>query len=110
MSEKLREYRIKFERVPQGEQAVDPDALGLRSKLGGEPTWDQFDETPKCPLCEEAMSFVGQIDSIEHDSKDNPNRIDCLSSEQQFMFGDVGIIYIFFCFSCCQVKTVFQCG
>jgi len=110
MSKTLREYRIRFERVAKGEQTIEPGVLGLRSKLGGEPTWDQADETPICPLCKETMSFVGQIDSIEHDSKDNPHRIDCLSGEQQFMFGDVGMIYVFFCFSCCQVKTVFQCG
>ena len=34
-----RQYRIKFERVPEGEQAIDPNKLGQRSKLGGEPDW-----------------------------------------------------------------------
>ena len=41
MSELLREYRVHFERVPPGQEAIDPDALGQRSKLGGRPDWDQ---------------------------------------------------------------------
>ena len=68
MLEILREYRVKFERVPQGEKAVEPNALGLRSKLGGKPDWEQDDETPMCPNCKEPMLFVAQIDSIEHNN------------------------------------------
>ena len=34
----LREYRIKFEKVQKGKKGVpDPNKLGVRSKLGGEP-------------------------------------------------------------------------
>ena len=106
----LREYRVQFTRVPQGEKAVEPDALGLRSKLGGKPDWEQYDETPMCPDCKEPMLFIAQIDSIEHDSKDNPHRIDCLSGNQYYMFGDVGMIYVFFCFQCLESQAVIQCG
>jgi len=56
------------------------------------------------------MRFVAQLDSIEHDSKSNPHSIEALSRKQHFMFGDVGMIYVFFCFECCQVQSVFQCG
>ncbi|MHC4457921.1 MAG: hypothetical protein ACYS0I_12710 [Planctomycetota bacterium] len=109
MAKRLKEYRMKFEKLSPGE-TIDPYALGLRSKLGGEPAWDQADETPECPSCNKPMVFVAQIDSIEHDSKDNPHRVDCLSREKDFMFGDVGIIYVFFCFDCLKSQSVFQCG
>ncbi|MGA2501185.1 MAG: hypothetical protein ABSH20_25890 [Tepidisphaeraceae bacterium] len=109
MARQLREYRMLFERVPAGE-AAGSGKLGLRSKLGGTPDWDQSDETPQCPHCNGEMVFIGQIDSIEHDAKHNPHRVDCLSDEQQYMMGDVGLIYVFFCFECLQPSAVFQCG
>jgi len=107
---KLREYRIRFERVPEGERNYPPypENLGLRSKLGGGPDWDQGDETPTCPKCGEPMSFVGQIDSIDNNKDLNPRRQK--HRELAFMFGDVGMIYVFFCFDCCESKSVFQCG
>src|SRR6266446_9340849 len=106
----LREYRIKFEKVPGGKKAVpDPDKPGVRSKLGGEPDWVQQPEVPKCSDCKQQMTFVGQIDSIEHDEKHNPHAIGCLSGKQQYMFGDAGMIYVFMCFSCLTTKSVVQC-
>ena len=111
MPEVLREYRIKFEKAPDGRPALpDPEALGLRSKLGGEPDWCQNPEVPECPACKSAMSFVAQLDSMEHDSKDNPHAIDCLSDQQQYMFGDVGMIYVFMCFDCNETKSVVEFG
>jgi hypothetical protein len=109
MPQELREYRISFERVPAGE-AAHGGKLGLRSKLGGKPDWDQGEETPLCSDCQMEMVFVGQLDSIEHDEQHNPHRVNCLSPEQQYMMGDVGMIYIFFCFDCCRSTSVFQCG
>jgi hypothetical protein len=109
-STNLRAYRIRFERVPEGEHAYPPgrENLGLRSKLGGEPGWVQGNETPACSKCGEPMSFVGQIDSIEHKGGHNPHGQE--HYEQDFMFGDVGVIYIFFCFDCLTSQSVFQCG
>jgi hypothetical protein len=109
MAKELRQYRVSFERVPSGE-AAHPGKLGLRSKLGGSPDWDQGKETPRCPDCRTEMTFVGQLDSIEHYEEYNPNRVHCLSPDQQYMMGDVGMIYLFFCFDCLRPKAVFQCG
>jgi hypothetical protein len=109
MAKQLLEYRMLFEKVQPGETA-NPGKLGLRSKLGGAPDWDQGDETPQCPHCQKEMSFIGQIDSIEHDEAHNPHRVDCLSDDQEYMMGDVGLIYVFFCFECLQPTAVFQCG
>ena len=111
MTKILRQYKITLERVDSNSSTTvsDPDNLGLRTKLGGKPDWKQGDETPHCPSCKQKMSFVGQIDSIEHESKLNPHAISAISSEQEYMFGDVGMIYVFFCFDCLEPKSVFQC-
>ena len=107
----LREYRIKLERVRKGQKAVpDPRKLGIRSKLGGEPDWEQVDEVPSCEACEQPMTFIAQIDSVEHDADHNPHAIDCLSDDQQYMFADVGMIYVFMCFDCMETKSVLQSG
>src|SRR3972149_2910890 len=108
MPKQLREYRVKFERVPSSQHAypAGSDNLGLRSKLGGTPDWDQNDETPECPASGEPLTFVGQIDSIERNEDHNPHRQDYC--KQDYMFGDVGIIYVFFCFECLETQSVFQ--
>jgi uncharacterized protein YwqG len=107
----LREYRIKFEKMPEGKKAVpNADKLGVRSKLGGDPDWVQYPDAPKCSDCKQPMTFVAQIDSMEHDEKHNPHAIDVLSGQQQFMFGDVGMIYVFMCFGCMETKSIVQCG
>jgi len=56
------------------------------------------------------MTFVAQIDSVEHDWASNPHRVDALSDDQKWMFGDVGMIYVFFCFDCLQPHAEFECG
>ena len=107
----LREYRIKFQKVPKGKKAVpDPEKLGVRSKLGGEPDWVQHPEVPKCRDCKQPMMFIAQIDSVEHDEPHNPHATDCLSGQQEYMFGDVGMIYVFMCFGCMETKSILQCG
>jgi uncharacterized protein YwqG len=107
----LREYRVTLQRMQKGEQAVPydyPDSDGISTKLGGKPSWIQSDETPRCPHCKKPMPFVAQIDSVEHLQKLNPHAVDPMK-KQHFMFGDVGRIYIFFCFKCLEPKAVFQC-
>lgn len=110
MPKKLREYKILFERVPEGHHALAPDdwihALGLRSKLGGYPDWAQSDETPECSGCQNPMTFISQIDSIE--LKGTPHTVDW--DNRHYMFGDAGMIYVFFCFGCSETRSVFQGG
>lgn len=108
---RLSELRVRLERVAAGDRAVRgeyPDNLGLRTKLGGDPEWIQDEETPTCPDCGAAMVFVGQIDSVEHDAPENPLRRDALAVKD-YMFGDVGMIYVFFCYDCCRPAAVHQC-
>ena len=109
----LPEIRVKLEGVAPGDRAVPldyPDNLGKRTKLGGEPDWIQGDDTPVCASCGEAMIFVAQIDSIEQDNEHNPLGRDGLGrADYEYMFGDVGMIYVFFCFDCCRSACVDQC-
>jgi uncharacterized protein YwqG len=111
---RLNEYRVDLHRVRRGERAITldyPKNLGTRTKLGGEPTWIQDDETPECAQCGEPMHFVAQIDSIEHRSAHNPamNVINERPKHIDFMFGDVGMIYVFYCFDCLEVQSLQQC-
>ena len=107
----LPEIRVSLERVAPGQRAVrldDPDNLGMRTKLGGKPDWIQGDDTPTCDSCGMAMTFVAQIDSIEHDNDHNPLRRDALA-DKDYMFGDVGMIYVFHCFDCGKSASADQC-
>src|SRR6185503_7624040 len=96
----LPEIKVTLTRCRKGQKAVPldyPKNLGLRTKLGGKPEWIQYDEVPNCPSCNARMTFVAQIDSLEHQSSRNPLAKEF--SEQYYMFSDVGMIYVFFCFS-----------
>jgi uncharacterized protein YwqG len=93
----MRELKIDF--LKTGQNLEYPENLGKRSKLGGEPDWIQNDETPICPNCGSKMEFICQIDSIDYGKK---------KDEKEYMFGDVGMLYNFFCFSCEEAKTIFQ--
>ena len=102
MSDQLPVFRIIAEPMP--EDLLDPKgpkSLGRRSKFGGQPTWEQEDETPTCPQCGESMVFVAQLDSIGFDRRGAP--------AEQYIFGDVGLIYAFFCFEDGETRSVFQC-
>ena len=94
----MRELTIEFSENKQKHEY--PENLGKRSKMGGVPDWIQENEIPVCPYCKNTMEFVCQIDSIDYGKKGN---------EKEFMFGDVGMLYNFFCFNCCKVDVVFQC-
>lgn len=105
----LREYRVTLSPVAEGESAIDleyPDDLGLRSKMGGEPTFIQGGEVPNCSACGQRLHFIAQIDSIEHNWITNPHAHKV--KEQHFMFGDVGMIFVFFCFNCNQPSCMLE--
>lgn len=76
---------------PYANQA-DSYIYGNRNKLGGNPDWIQNDETPRCPLCYDRMTFYGQLDSIN----------------DSIMIEDVGMIYVFYCFHCGIVHALSQ--
>lgn len=107
----LREYRVKV--IPASDAKAQRDYvedLGLRTKFGGTPDAIQSeDDFPsRCGECGGKLHFVAQLDSFEFKSEINPNRKDY--GDEQFMFGDVGLIYIWFCFDCCTPTASFQCS
>ena len=91
----MRELKISFDA-----NTDNSSDLGKRSKFGGKPDWIQNNETPKCDCCKKEMEFVAQLDSIDYTGFANTN--------PEYMFGDVGMIYVFFCKKCGQAKVVFQ--
>src|SRR4051812_13527114 len=106
----LNEFRVSLERVKRGQKAVPPelhDAVGQRTKLGGKPDWIQGDDTPDCPECGEPMYLVAQIDSIEADRDGNP-LMDPPPKHADFVFGDAGMLYLFYCFDCLEVHAIQQ--
>ena len=116
MDSKLPEFRVKLERVnpgdtayPMGDEIPYQDYIGQRTKLGGDPDWIQEGGHVDCSNCCRRMIFVAQIDSVENESPSNPHSVSPHSDEQQWMFGDAGIIYVFFCFFCGDAYSVSQC-
>jgi hypothetical protein len=108
----LPEIKVTLTRCRRGQRAVAldyPQNLGLRTKLGGEPDWIQGPEVPFCADCDVPLTFVAQVDSVEHESDKNPLARPAIGGERDYMFGDVGMIYVFFCFSCCTPYSVHQC-
>lgn len=116
-------FKVSLDRLAPGEQAYSGQGdfttdhyLGCRTKLGGNPDYMQKhgNAPPSCLKCFEDTTFVAQIDSIEHASKTNPHSVDPLkkseSGGQKWMFGDVGMIYVFFCFDCLEPEVRFECG
>jgi len=86
----------------------------MATKLGGDPDWLQTDERPVCPCCKHPMTFLAQIDSFEHVRLDPETAPDlktlrALERDQHWVFGDGGMIYVFFCFDCLETRSVFQC-
>jgi len=53
------------------------------------------------------MHFVAQLDSFEFNGENNPNRKDY--GDEQFMFADVGMIYVWFCFNCATPTASLEC-
>lgn len=106
----LREYKVKLTLCKPGERAVkepeNPDNDGLKTKLGGAPDWIQEEQWQRCAGCKAPMAFVGQIDSIEIESKKNPHSQP--AGKQDYMWGDAGMIYVFYCFTCASSANVVQ--
>ena len=67
---------------------------------------DDDEDGKACPQCFGKMHFVAQIDSFEHNDENNPNRKDY--ADAQFMFGDVGMIYVWFCFNCLTPQATLE--
>jgi uncharacterized protein YjbI with pentapeptide repeats len=97
------EYRIRLVSTSPEDRAADRTIDAGGSKLGGLPDWMHSDETPCCPGCDEAMDFVGQIDSIGC-----VNQGQGLPDLGDYVFSDCGMIYVFFCPDCSEVQAVLQ--
>lgn len=69
------------------------DEVGKRHQLGGRPTPPIDDERwPRCPDCQERMTFYGQLDSVS----------------DEFCVADAGLVCVFVCFECNEVKGLIE--
>jgi hypothetical protein len=66
--------------------------IGTRHQLGGRPGAIQPMEYPRCSECGEEMNFYAQLDSIN----------------DEFVLGDVGMVYVFVCFPCQEATAIVQ--
>jgi len=115
--DQIPEFRVTLTRLRLGEEAYPTEferreeALGQRTKLGGRPDWEQGRrDNPQCKKCQRPTTFVAQIDSVEYGSHHIPHSVNWMTDEQKWMFGDVGLIYVFFCFDCLEPHAEFECG
>jgi hypothetical protein len=89
--EVLREYRVEL--IPTEGLGAEKRKPGHRTKFGGMPDEFQPNSTAlKCSLCEKKMQFIGQIDSFD----------------KEFMFMDMGMIYIWYCFECFEPHATME--
>lgn len=98
-----------LQRLNPGEKALSfddvhsSDAIGKRTKLGGEPDWIQPAENIMCRYCQQEMTFIAQIDSIDDSIASGIN-----ASEAEYIFEDVGMLYVFYCFECGETAALCQ--
>jgi hypothetical protein len=59
------------------------------SQLGGMPEWVQDAEYPRCPVCQQTMLFIGQVEPLD-------------------LLWEEGMIYAFACFPCGKATTGYQ--
>lgn len=96
---RLPEFRLTPEAMTAEAAALSGFAhaaadVGHRHRLGGEPTWLQGDETPRCPECGQRMTFYAQLDSVG----------------DEIALADVGMIFVFVCFDDFATRSVLQSG
>jgi nucleoid DNA-binding protein len=88
---------FKLQQVALLPKPEDLDLAGIKRdtpykfKLGGEPDWIQAAEVPIC--CGDAMLFYGQLDSL---------------NSGEYCIGDMGMLYVFFCRSCSNSRSIVQ--
>jgi hypothetical protein len=104
----LPELKVALELTPKSKWKSRGNAEeGERSKLGGSPDWVQMDETPVCSRCRKSMVFIAQIDSLGN--ADTPLGKQLLAGGH-YVFGDAGMLYLFWCAECNATGSVFQCA
>jgi DNA-directed RNA polymerase subunit RPC12/RpoP len=87
---------FKLELIPIDEEARNfskfkwaPSDVGSRHQIGGCPTNVSENNYPRCPDCGKKMSFYGQFDSLNDD----------------IIIADCGLIVVYICFDCLEVKA-----
>ena len=104
----LDEYNISYRLLEDNEYPITKESLhNLGNKegkhqMGGLPFWIQDEEHILCVNCKKEMPYIAMIDSELYIGKDG-------FREKGHMFGDEGILYIFYCRFCNMIATIGQC-
>ena len=67
-------------------------AIGTRNRIGGEPSFIDPADYPSCTICNEPMTFYGQLDSINDD----------------YVLADAGVVVVFVCFDCFTSEAIIR--
>ena len=85
----IKETEISFSETPKRWKLQSWGSSNSREnlfRLGGEPTWIQSAEVLTCPICNEKMDFLMQLDTDLPDVENG-----------EVYFGSGGICYVFWC-------------
>ncbi len=90
-------FRLILEPMSEEAKMLTPfkwagDRIGKRHLLGGKPHFIQEESWPVCPDCNNKMTFYAQLDSLN----------------DEICIADCGMIYIFVCLECNEVKSFIQ--
>lgn len=99
-AEPLPETPVVLRRTPERWQFQDWAMSNSRqnlNRLGGEPTWIQSADFPRCPECSTTMPFLLQLDSLD------------IEGGPWWLWGSGGILYVFWCKACALTATIWQC-
>ncbi|MEV6207456.1 DUF1963 domain-containing protein [Kitasatospora sp. NPDC051914] len=89
---------VAYRAAPGGDHArarLAPHSAAPLGRLGGEPEWLQYEQTPDCPSCEQEMAFVAQLE-------EGPDSLTAMN------FGS-GCAYAFACEPCGSGAFLWQC-
>ncbi len=95
-SEEIPPFKLVPQPLNEEARALPPfqwagKEIGTRHQLGGAPTIPNGEGMLKCK-CGQDMTFYAQLDSINDD----------------FVIADCGVIHVFVCFECVEVKSLIQ--
>ncbi len=93
---KIPPFKLKAEPMNETARQLKPfkwaaPDVGHRHRLGGVPKRPvAAEDWPTCPDCGDSMTFYGQLDSIN----------------DEICIADAGLIYVYICLKCNEVKAV----
>jgi len=83
----LKETEIRLAITPS--KYISQKWIGNSNRIGSRPIWVQKEEYPECPICNQKMKYIFQLDSDLPDLNEKGGN--------EIMFGNDGICYAYWC-------------